>query len=158
MLSSAQGEIHKWMLALNAFIQKHQPGGKLQSVGEFPAVRDAALRATIIAEETSETCEALTGVPWECRPRVFPAPDPPKPPDLVEVADGLADILVVALGTAVACGINLTPVFEAVMATNWEKFAEGATMREDGKFVKPPNWQPPDVAGLLRAQGWDGKS
>jgi hypothetical protein len=28
--------------------------------------------------------------------------------------------------------------------------------REDGKVVKGPNFSPPDIGAVLRAQGWEG--
>jgi predicted HAD superfamily Cof-like phosphohydrolase len=105
-------------------------------------------------EEARETAEALTGETWIAM-RAAVQPVDPKP-NLVLAADGLADIVVVTLGAAVALGIELGPITAEVIAANRRKFAAGASMREDGKFVKPPDFVPPDIAGALRRQGWAG--
>lgn len=105
-----------------------------QTIGETPSVRDDELRASLMTEEVVETNDALLD------------------DDLVEVADGLCDLIYVALGTAVACGIDLEPLFAEVHATNMAKTA--GSVRSDGKREKPPGWQPPRIAELLRAQGW----
>jgi predicted HAD superfamily Cof-like phosphohydrolase len=70
--------------------------------------------------------------------------------DLPAIADGLADLIYVAIGTAVAYGIDLRPVWAAVQAANLGKL--GGTVREDGKRMKPPGWKPPDVAAILAGQ------
>lgn len=71
--------------------------------------------------------------------------------DIVKVADSIADALYVILGTAVACGIDIEPIFEEVHRSNMTKFIDG-TFREDGKYVKGPNYQPADIAGVLAKQ------
>ncbi len=68
-----------------------------------------------------------------------------KPVDLIQVADGCADVEVVTVGTASACGIVHQPCFELVMENNLLKFAPGHTIRADGKLVKRadhPNVEP----------------
>ena len=42
--------------------------------------------------------------------------------DLVELADGVSDVLVVTEGTAIACGIDSEPIHEAVSNSNLSKF------------------------------------
>jgi predicted HAD superfamily Cof-like phosphohydrolase/flagellar biosynthesis regulator FlaF len=74
--------------------------------------------------------------------------------DLPAFADALADIDYVVEGTRLAFGINGKPIADAVHVCNMAKL--GGTKREDGKIEKPAGWQPPDVAGCLRAQGWRG--
>lgn len=46
--------------------------------------------------------------------------------------------------------IDLPDVWEAVQAANMAK--EGGGTREDGKILKPPGWQAPDIAGILADQ------
>src|SRR5262245_43693266 len=70
---------------------------------------------------------------------------------LVEVADALCDLMYVTLGTAVAFGITLAPIFEAVHESNMQKFIDGHR-REDGKYIKGPSWRPPPIKSLLEAQ------
>lgn len=74
--------------------------------------------------------------------------------DMEGVADALADLLYVVYGAAVAWGIKIDPVFQEVHRANMEKFSEGSYERADGKWMKPPNWQAPDILKVLEAQGW----
>lgn len=53
-------------------------------------------------------------------------------------------------------GIDLGPVFEEVHRANMAKV--GGPTRADGKILKPEGWTPPDVAGVLRRQGWSGET
>ena len=50
--------------------------------------------------------------------------------------------------------IDVRPVFEAVHAANMAKVGGG--VREDGKVLKPPGWQPPDVEAIIEAQQRSG--
>jgi len=70
--------------------------------------------------------------------------------NIVEVADAITDLLYVVLGTAVAYGIDVEPLWEEVHKTNMAK--EVGRKREDGKIIKPPGWVPPDIEGLLKKQ------
>lgn len=75
--------------------------------------------------------------------------------DLVEIADALADLIFIAMGTAIEYGIPLPEIFKEVCDTNEAKVPPGGpTYREDGKILKPEGWKPPDVAGILRQFGW----
>lgn len=76
--------------------------------------------------------------------------------DPVAIARELADVVYVAYGTADARGIPLDAVIAEVHAANMRKFDGGAVMRPDGKLMKPPGWQPPDVAAVLREHGRPG--
>lgn len=147
-----QENVRQFMEKINVFAASEGATVR-QKIGAWPQVRDGALRAEIIMEEARETAEALTGLPWSY---ACDKTAEPKPPDILLVADGCADIAVVTLGTAVTCGFDLTDVFWEVQTSNWKKLAPGATMREDGKLVKPPDFTPPDIAGVLRKQGWKG--
>ena len=63
--------------------------------------------------------------------------------DLPNVAKELADILVIAYGTANAYGFDLGAVFNEVMRSNDSKM--GAKKRTDGKVTKGENYVPADV-------------
>lgn len=92
------------------------------------------LRWALIEEECAETGSAL-------RSR-----------NRREVADGLADLVYVAYGTAITFGIDLDSVIEAVHKSNMSKLgADGAPIyREDGKVLKGPNYRPPVITmGML---------
>ena len=68
--------------------------------------------------------------------------------DLIEIADGIADVIVVVAGTAAAYGIDLDAVFAEVHRSNMSKVADGLK-DEGGKIIKGPNYSPPDIAGVL---------
>lgn len=72
--------------------------------------------------------------------------------DLVGMADALADLIYVLVGTALEYGIPLDKVWDAVQAANMAKVdteTGKVRKREDGKVLKPENWQAPDIAGIL---------
>jgi predicted HAD superfamily Cof-like phosphohydrolase len=106
-----------------------------EQVGTTPKAPDldtVALRTRLMEEELRETREAM----WHG--------------DLPEIADGLADLIYVAIGTAVAYGIDLPAVWEAVHASNMRKNDGGK--RADGKVLKGPNFSPPDIKAILDNQ------
>lgn len=71
--------------------------------------------------------------------------------DLLAVADGLADLLYVVFGTAVAYGIPIDRVFAEVHASNMSKLGQDGRpiIGEHGKRLKGPHYRPPDIAPLL---------
>lgn len=69
--------------------------------------------------------------------------------NLVGTADGIADLIYVLCGTALAFGIPLNEVFAEVHRSNMTK-GDGSK-RDDGKIMKGPNFRPPDIAGILEA-------
>jgi predicted HAD superfamily Cof-like phosphohydrolase len=71
--------------------------------------------------------------------------------DLEGVADGCADISVVTQGTLIAFGIDDEPLLEEVDEANLRKFGPGGYRRDDGKWMKPADWQPPDIKGAIEA-------
>ena len=68
--------------------------------------------------------------------------------NLSEIADGLADLIYVAIGMARTLGIPLEEVWDEVHKTNMAK--EGGPVRGDGKILKPPGWKPPAVKTILK--------
>jgi predicted HAD superfamily Cof-like phosphohydrolase len=64
--------------------------------------------------------------------------------DMVEAADGLADIVYIALGTAWMMGIPFDKIFQHVHNCNMKK-RKGVTSRGNAiDAVKPEGWQPPN--------------
>ena len=138
-----------------------------------PAVRE--LRARLILEEALETINAMgvtvifSGIASTTIPKngdfmtLLNRPDenwvaPHKfqadgECDIVEVVDGCCDIKVVTTGTLTAFGVSDDAMQFEVDSNNLRKFAEGHTIREDGKLVKPPNHPNPRIYELLKAQG-----
>lgn len=75
--------------------------------------------------------------------------------DIVEVADALADLLYVTYGLALAAGVPMDAVFAEVHRANMRKVRSKGIDDPLGKrssksdVLKPPGWQPPDVAAIL---------
>jgi predicted HAD superfamily Cof-like phosphohydrolase len=98
----------------------------------IPPDNEAQLRLDLITEEYDELATAI-----ENR-------------DIVKVADGIADLIYVLIGTAHSYGIPLEKVWKEVHQTNMAK--EGGSTREDGKILKPEGWVPPDIAYLIKRE------
>lgn len=94
---------------------------------------DFVLRKRLIDEETAELYQAMD----EC--------------DIVEIADGIADLLVVTYGTAASYGMNADAIFTEVMRSNWTKLGPKGFIRDaGGKVIKPDTYKQPDIARVLR--------
>ena len=113
------------------------------------------LRAKLILEEALETVHAL-GVIVRAGSEEGPelveghlSYADGREPDLEMVVDGCADISVVTIGTLVAFGVDDEHVLEEVDRANLRKFEEGSWLREDGKWMKPPDWTPPDIMSAV---------
>lgn len=112
-----------------------------------PSMKVAELRTKLIEEELLELRGAI-GLG-----RRFIAQDETEriPCDLVEVSDAITDLLVVVLGTAVACGINIQPCWDEVHRSNMTKFIDGHR-REDGKWIKGPSYSPANLEPIIKEQ------
>lgn len=77
-----------------------------------------------------------------------------EPADLVGMADGLADTMVICAGGLAICGIADLPLLREVDDNNLLKLDTGYFDAERGKFIKAKNHPKPDIAKVLRAQGW----
>lgn len=112
--------------------------------GQPPMIRRPELRSELILEETKEVVEALTGV------KITGLAIDPEPgtQSLLGAIDGIVDLIVVAIGTAIEMGIDLDPFWDEVQRANMAK--AGGPKRDDGKQLKPPGWVPPDHAKILR--------
>lgn len=127
-----------------------------------PSDETRILRAKLIIEEALETVKAL-GVDIQlARMSLVEEEDDfeysisDHPFDMVEVADGCADISVVTTGCLISCGIKDKALLKMVDQNNLDKFGFGHYIREDGKLVKPLNHQPPNIKKLLNKMGWEG--
>ncbi len=141
----------------------------MQKVGQatpaspvVPDEKTRLLRAKLILEEAIETIRAM-GVGVRLRDtggrEGLVTVDPHElsfyingEVDLEEVVDGCADISVVTIGTLIAFGVDDEPVLEEVDQANLRKFGPGSYERDDGKWIKPPDWTPPDILGVLERQ------
>lgn len=76
------------------------------------------------------------------------------PRSLPKSADALIDDLYVTIGTLLAMGIDMWPLWKAVQRANMAKIGGPVV---NGKQMKPDGWTPPDIEGELRKQGWEGE-
>lgn len=68
-----------------------------------------------------------------------------------KIAKELADLLYVTYGTALSFGIPIDEVFDAVHRSNMSKLVDGKPLkREDGKVLKGPNYQPPQLEFIFK--------
>ncbi len=80
--------------------------------------------------------------------------------NMIEVADGIGDMLFIVLGWAVEAGIDIEPVFWEIVRSNRTKLgADGQPIRSDGtdgypkgKVLKGPNYEPPALGDILDKQ------
>jgi predicted HAD superfamily Cof-like phosphohydrolase len=111
----------------------------------FPSDARCALREELIVEEVlRELLPALRARNME------------------GVADGGIDSIYVIVGLLLECGVPIAECWDAVQRANLQKAVlqpDGTLQvikRPDGKVVKPEGWSPPDIVGILRANGWKG--
>jgi hypothetical protein len=88
-------------------------------------IRD--LRESLLTEERQELTDAIAER------------------DIVKIADAVADIVFVAVGTAVTYGIPFDAVFAEVFRSNMTKTNSPA----EAKLVKGPGYEPPRIATML---------
>lgn len=73
--------------------------------------------------------------------------------DEVEQLDALIDIMVVAAGALHSLGVDADGAWKEVMRSNFAKVdprTGKVTRREDGKVLKPADWEPPRLRGFVR--------
>ena len=92
----------------------------------------ATLYMNLISEEYQETLAAFESK------------------DMIEVADGLADMVWVIMGMCNSCGIDFDSVWQEVKASNMSKFPEGKAIKnEHGKIMKPDSYFKPNIKKVL---------
>jgi len=70
--------------------------------------------------------------------------------DLTEIAHELADLLYVCYYMANAYGFIMEPIFSEVHRANMTK--AGGPLSLEGKLLKPPDFEPADVASIIVEQ------
>jgi predicted HAD superfamily Cof-like phosphohydrolase len=73
--------------------------------------------------------------------------------DKTETLDALIDILVVTIGAIHSMGADAGGAWQEVMRTNLAKIdpvTGRVNRRQDGKILKPPGWQPPQLESYVR--------
>ena len=104
-----------------------------QSVDQY-SKSQYVLYCNLIKEEIEELAEAISNN------------------DRVEQIDALIDILVVTVGAIHSIGADGEGAWNEVMKTNFAKIDQETRKvrkREDGKVLKPDNWQPPNLSIYL---------
>ena len=92
----------------------------------------ANLYMNLISEEYQETLAAF------------------KSKDMIEVADGLADMVWVIMGMCNSCGVDFDSVWQEVKASNMSKFPDGKAIKnEHGKIMKPESYFKPNIKKVL---------
>lgn len=129
-LSRAQAQVREFMVAANQDLRT-VPGTPIRGVAT------EALRRRLHNEELDELHEGMLAG------------------NITMVADGLADLLYVLLGTASAYGINIEPIFDEVHRSNMTKF-QGGRVDEHGKLIKSPDYSPANIKPLLELQRRNG--
>ncbi|WP_069463816.1 pyrophosphohydrolase domain-containing protein [Actinacidiphila rubida] len=97
-----------------------------------------AHRWELLAEEAAEVAEVSVTGPLD------------------QLARELADVVYVAYGTALVHGIDLDTVIAEIHRSNMTKVGPDGQVarRDDGKILKGDHFEAPDVAAVLRRQGW----
>lgn len=130
-------------------------GSPVLDVPQVPPDDRVRLRGALVIEEAFEfLCAISPNVDWMRRKgdAIAALRAAPIVVDLIEAADALSDLDYVAEGSRLEFGIDGAPIANEVHRSNMAK-ADGQ-VDEHGKKRKPPGWQPPDIAGELRKQGW----
>lgn len=122
-----------YMEMLQAFSLKYEHAMEKEPV--HPDADTRELRIRLMREELKELIDAMDMK------------------DMIEVADGLADLLYVVFGTAVAYGIPMDAIFGEVHRSNMTK-----SMHKDegGKSIKGPDFEKPQLREVLHRHGWLG--
>ncbi len=109
---------------------------KMPEAPELQEVSIQELRMKLIMEELEEVIEALDHE------------------DVVNLAKELADLLYVVYGMADQYGIPIDACFKAVHDSNMTKLGTDGkpVYRDDGKVIKGPNYQPPDLEAILKGE------
>jgi len=127
------------------FNQKMLPAGSASISAEF--LPDLRMQLALIEEEGNEFKEALDA--WVA------AKDPANEEALYafkeQVIKELSDLAFVCEQMAAFLGIDLETAMRRVFRSNMSKLDENGkpVYREDGKVLKGPNYQPPDLSDLV---------
>ena len=150
--SATLRRMHKVFLQLLHFTQAmDQPVGRRTAPN---LETDLALRVRLIAEEFGELLGAL-GVAsereihtWLAQIERWLAVRRPGSGNLADTLDALCDLPYVIIGSAVTWGLPFPQAWEEVHQVNMTKTS--GPVRPDGKRLKPPGFQPPDIEHVLQ--------
>lgn len=106
----------------------------------YPDIKTIDMRMKIVGEEYRELIIALNRAHMNVECGAYSHKN--RLNNLIEIADAVADTVYVNVGTALAFGLPIERIFDIVTAANMAK--KDGPVREDGKRLKPPGWQPPE--------------
>ena len=114
-------------------VAEFMEAGEQQVSSELKRIEDQeALYMNLITEEYKETLQAF------------------QQRDIIELADGLADMVWVIMGLCNSVGIDFEKVWEEVRSSNMSKFQDGRVIKNDqGKILKPESYFKPDIKKVL---------
>ncbi len=105
----------------------------------MPSLQILQMRKALIDEEVEEVPAVFQ--------QIIIAREQGEEPDLTDLIHELTDLLYVTYGAIQSCGVDPDAVFAEVHDANMRKV--GGPRRADGKILKPADWQPADVRGVL---------
>jgi predicted HAD superfamily Cof-like phosphohydrolase len=109
-----------------------------------------AERANFMLEELREFA-AAAGLSYDLRLQTFTEGGYTQ--DIVAQADALVDLVYVAMGTALQLGLPWNELWADVHAANMTKM-RGSSDRAYIDVIKPPGWEGPHTAEILKDNGW----
>lgn len=118
--------MNKFIEDVRAFHEKYG-----LTINDRPIVvspEDATLRFRLLLEETNETTQSILRE------------------DLEGIADGIVDLIYVAIGAAITYGIPLEECWDEVQRANMSKTGE---KDGGGKITKGPDFVPPNIKKIL---------
>lgn len=124
---------------------------------QIPPLESRILRCRLSLEEVLEFIEAsglelkLANPSFYDKPlemKDFEIAESETPPDIIEVADSIADLSYVNYGAANTWGIDMEPIELEVHRNNMTKF-DGGWVDEHGKLRKGPNYKPVDLSAFF---------
>lgn len=124
MTTDYSGMLKEFHKKFNHHIEEHPTSVVPDNVFE--------LRVKLMREELNETIAAMVDE------------------NLVEIADGLADLLYVVFGTAISYGIPIDEIFTEVHRSNMTKSMLKDEKSIKGKTLKGENWEPPRIHDILK--------
>lgn len=134
--------------AVANFMNKY--GQPMRIKPEIPTRDELSLRSRLIEEEAIETRDAINMCSHVIGKAAFDGKTV-SPGDeqslLIEVADGLADLLYVTFGTALSFGIPIESVFAEVHRSNMTKSVLGHD--SVGKKVEKGNYSRPQIGTII---------
>lgn len=121
----------------------------------MPTLKVRKLRAHLIAEELGELACAFGLFPFSIIYHFFKGYFEKIFAGewliLWKVYDAAIDLMVVTIGTAVACGMELELGWEETHRSNMSKFIDGHR-RADGKWIKGPSYSPANLEPIIEGQ------